>query len=385
MFTAVYYKNLQAIKDNKNVIVNYGGSSSSKTITVMQILRQIAEVKSNQFILLIARSVPKLKTTLLKDFKNIIMKDDYNSKLFNKQDNTYEFKNGSVFKFANAYDEDTYKGVRSDYALLDECNTYKTGQGVFDQIEIRCSKIVFLTFNPSAKFWVTDVMSRPDCETIHSTYHDNQYIETAIKDKLELRSKTDENFYKVYVLGEWGSLEGLVFKFKINWDYYKDEPKEYDAVYYGGDFGFTNDPTAAIEIKIDKKNKTAYIKEVLYKTGLLNSQIAQILKPIIKDKWIIFDSSEPKSIASLRNEHGLNVIGAVKGADSITAGIERMKEWTLLIQENSSNLINEFFNYCYVDKEGLTNVPIDENNHLIDALRYVFLKYRLYYRANVKK
>jgi len=377
MFTKVFYKNITALQENKRVVINYGGSSSSKTISVMQILKIIAEKKENTFILLIARSVPKLKTTLLKDFKNIIMKNSYNSKLFNKQDNVYQFENGSTFKFANAYDEDTYKGVRSDYALLDECNTYKQGEGVFNQIEIRCSHTVFLTFNPSSKFWITDVMAREDAETIHSTYKDNQYIEKSIVNSLELRAKTDENFYKVYVLGEWGALDGLVFKFKTNWDYFKDEPKNYDAEYYGGDFGFTNDPTTAVRVRIDNKNKIAYLTEVLYETGLLNSQIASILKPIIKDNWIIFDSAEPKSIVSLRNEHGLNVLGAVKGADSIRAGLERMKEWTLLINVKSKNLINELFNYAYIDKEGLTNQPIDNNNHIIDAIRYVFLKYKL--------
>lgn len=377
MFTKVFYKNLTALQNNKSVIINYGGSSSSKTITVMQILRIIAERKENQYILLIANSVPKLKTTLIKDFKNIIMSDDYDSKAFNKVDNEYKFNNGSIFKFANAFHEDTYKGVRCDYAMLDECNTFRNGQGVFDQIEIRTAKTVFLTFNPSSKFWVTDVMARQDSETIHSTYKDNQYIESSIVHKLELRSKTDENFYKVYVLGEWGALEGLVFKYKVNWDYYKEEPENYDSEYFGLDFGFTNDPTAAVQVKVDKKNKTLYVKELLYQTGLLNSQIAQILKPIIKENYIIADSAEPKSIVSLRNQHKLNCLSAVKGADSIRAGIERLKEWQILVQENSKNLIEEMFNYAYIDKEGLTNQPIDDYNHLLDALRYVALKYRL--------
>lgn len=376
-FTKVFYKNITALKEKKRVVINYGGSSSSKTISVLQLFRLLAEHKENKYFLLIARSVPKLKTTLLKDFQNIVMNEDYNSKLFNKQDNTYTFNNGSVFKFANAYDEDTYKGVRSDYAMLDECNTYRQGEGVFNQIEIRCKIATFLTFNPASKFWVSDVMSRTDAITIHSTYKDNQFIENEIIKSLELRAKTDQNFYNVYVLGLWGSLEGLVFKFKTNWDYYSEDPKEYDTQYYGGDFGFTNDPTTAVSVKVNRKQKTVYIKELIYKTGLLNSQIADILRPIIKNNWIVFDSAEPKSIVSLRNEHKLNVLGAVKGADSIRAGLEMMKEWTLLINVKSKNLINELFNYSYVDKEGLTNQPIDKYNHAIDSIRYVFLKYRL--------
>lgn len=377
LFTAVFWKNIDAINDSKRILINRGGSSSSKTISIMQILRVIAEEKENQYILLIARSVPKLKTTLLKDFKTIIMGNDYDSKRFIKQDNEYNFANGSIFKFANAYDEDTYKGVRSDYAFLDECNTYRNGKGVFDQIEIRCKTAVFLAFNPSAKFWVTDVMAREDAVDIHSTYHDNEFLEQSIIDTLELRSKTDENFYRVYVLGDWGVLEGLVFDFKKNWDYYSEEPENYDNEYYGGDFGFTNHQTATVRVRVDRATKTVYVKQYLYGTGLLNSHIAKAMKPIIGKKYIIFDSNEAKSIASLRNEHKLNTLGAVKGPDSVRVGINRMKEWLILIQDKSGDVINEFFSYQYVDKDGLTNEPIDKDNHAIDAIRYVFLKYRL--------
>ena len=207
-------------------------------------------------------------------------------------------------------------------------------------------------------------------------HNDKGYI---LKDKYYFNPKTNKFIYsekyQYRYLGKFRKKpEGVVFD---DWDYYKEDPDNYDIEYFGGDFGFTNDPTTAVSVKVDKKNKTVYIKELLYSTGLLNSQIAEILKPIVKDNWIVFDSAEPKSIVSLRNEHKLNAISAVKGADSIRAGLERMKEWNILLNENSSNLINEFFNYAYVDKEGLTNVPIDDHNHLIDAVRYVFLKYRL--------
>lgn len=375
-FTNVFHQNVKAVKEGYKVIVNYGGSSSSKTISVMQFLRIIAEQK-NKYIVFAASSVPKLKTTLLKDFQNIIMKNDYNPKLYNKQDMIYSFPGGGSIKFMSADIPGNFTGPRFDYVLLDEINTMRYGEEIFNQIDIRTNGVIFPTFNPSAKFWIIDTMSRKDCKVLHSTYKDNQFISKEIIQKLEQRAETDENFYKVYTLGEWGSLDGLVFKFKTNWDYYTKEPKEYDAEYYGGDFGFSNDPTTAVRVRIDKKTKTVYIKQLLYQTGLLNSQIAEILKPIIKDDYIIFDSAEPKSIVSLRNEHGLNALGAVKGQDSIRAGIERMKEWKLLIHEDDKETINEFFNYAYLDKDGLINVPIDKYNHSIDAIRYIFLKYRL--------
>jgi phage terminase large subunit len=376
-FTNVFHKNVTAIKTGKKVIVNYGGSSSSKTISVMQLLRVIAESKPNKYIVLCASSIPKLKTTLLKDFKNIIMQSDYDDKNFNKQDMLYTFTNGSVFKFMSADIPGNFTGPRFDYILLDEINTMRYGKDIFNQIDIRTKGIIFPTFNPASKFWITDIMSREDCEVIHSTYNDNQFIDSTIIQKLEQRAKTDPNFYKVYTLGEWGSLEGLVFKFKTNWDYYTTEPKEYDIVYYGGDFGFSNDPTTAVQVKVNRKSKELYVKELIYQKGLLNSQIAELLKPILQDNYIVFDSAEPKSIASLRTEYGLKVLGALKGQDSIRAGLERLKEWKILVHENSTHLIDELFNYAYVDKDGLTNAPIDEYNHCIDSLRYVALKYRL--------
>lgn len=375
-FTNVFKQNVQAINDGYKVIVNYGGSSSSKTISVMQLLRIIAEQKK-KYIVCAASSVPKLKTTLIKDFQNIIMGSDYNPRNYNKQDMIYDFPSGGSIKFMSADIPGNFTGPRFDYVLLDEINTMRYGEDIFNQIDIRTNGVIFPTFNPSAKFWIIDTMSRKDCKVLHSTYKDNQFIDDTIIKKLEQRAETDPNFYKVYTLGEWGALEGLVFKFKTNWDYYTKEPKEYDAEYFGGDFGFTNDPTTAVRVRIDKKKKTAYCKLLLYSTGLLNSQIAEILKPIIKDKFIIFDSADPKSIVSLRNEHKLNAIGAVKGPDSIRAGIERMKEWKLLLHEDDTEMINEFFNYAWVDKDGLINQPIDKYNHSIDGIRYVFLKYRL--------
>jgi len=383
IFSDLYWINVDAVNSGKRKIVNRGGSSSGKTIAVMQLLRFIAENKPNQYILLVARSVPKLKTTLLKDFKNIIMGPDYDRKSYNKEDKEYLFPSGSIFKFANAYDEDTYKGVRSDYALLDECNTYRKGKEVYDQIEIRLRRCIFLTFNPSEEFWVTfEVVPDKDAIDIHSTYEDNKcegvyLVEKSIRATLESRAKKDENFYRVYVKGQYGVAEGLVFKFKINWETYEEDPEDYDSVYYGGDFGFTNSKTAAVKLLVDHTTKTIYAKELLYQTGLLNSQIAKILKPVIGGSHIIFDSAEGKSIVSLRNEHGLNAIGAIKGPESVKAGLNRMKEWHILIHKESKNLLNEFFKYRYIDKEGLTNQVLKKNDHLIDAMRYVFLKYRL--------
>lgn len=375
--TNVFYKNIDALKKRKKIIINYGGSSSSKTVSVMQLFRLIAETRPNYYFLLIARSVPKLETTLLPAFKEFVMAGDYNHANYNEQKKIYKFANGSVFKFANAYEPDTYRGVRSHYAILDEINTYRNSFETFKQIYIRCKFAIFPTFNPSSKFWITDYFGDENATVIHSTYKDNRFLEKNIIENLEQTIKYDENFYNVYVKGEWGALSGLVFKFKQNWDYFENLPENYDIVYYGLDFGFANSKTAAVKCYVDFTRKSVYVYELIYAVGLLNSQIAEIIKPELGDNYIVCDSAEPKSITSLRNEYGILAISAAKGVDSVKHGLQKMKEWQIFVHVASKNFINEFFNYKYIDGKEVTNIPEKKDDHLIDALRYIFLKFKL--------
>jgi phage terminase large subunit len=374
--TRVFSETIKAFKAEKKLIVSYGGSSSGKTVSALQLLFYLASQKKDLQIFCFSQTVNKLKDTLIDDFKRYICGQKFFSDNFHAQ-KYLEFKTGSRINFLSADDPDKFLGVRSDYLLMDEINTYRLGHETFKNLFARCRGITIVTFNPSSKFWITDYMSEDFTQVIHSTFKDNPYIPEQTYTNLLHLSKNDLNFKKVYMDGDWGAMEGLVFKFKENWNYYKDEPEYFDSVYYGLDFGFANDPTAAVQVKVQIKEKRVFIKELLYKSGLLNSQIAEILIPLIGNEWIVADSAEPKSIVSLRTEHNLNTISAVKGEDSVKAGIQRMKEWELLIHEKSGNLINEMFNYSYVDKEGLINKPIDAYNHGIDSIRYIFLKFRL--------
>ncbi len=374
--TKIFSKTLKACRKAK-LIISYGASGSSKTVSAMQVFFTIAANKPKQQIFFFAQTVPKLNNTLIEDFKRNVTGEEFFIAHFHNQTKTLQLPNGSKIIFASADDPDKVIGVRSDYILFDEINTFRHGERIFKNLFARCRGVVIVAFNPASKFWISDYMGEDFATVIHSTYKDNPYIPKSTLQNLLYLSAKDENFKKVYLLGEWGAMQGVIFKFKENWDYFTVKPKNYDAKYYAGDFGFTNDPSTLIEIIKDGDN--LYLTELMYKKGMLNKDIANCVKKLnIKDP-IIFDSAEPKSIAELRRL-GIKAITAVKGADSIKKGIDSLKSYNLFVNIKSKNLINEFFNYAWAyDKKTNEplNVPIDDYNHLIDPARYIVLKYRL--------
>ena len=168
-------------------------------------------------------------------------------------------------------------------------------------------------------------------------------------------------------MGEWGSLSGVIFDEGQNWVINPVFPKLFDRRIVGLDFGYSNDPTAALEISVC--NGEIYLKELIYETKLLNSDIRAKLK--IGSRAVVADSAEPKSIAELK-KLGLNIYPAQKGKDSINNGINLIKEFKVNVSPDSINLIKELRNYVWAkDKyDNQLTKPIDDFNHLIDAFRY---------------
>ena len=227
---------------------------------------------------------------------------------------------------------------------------------------------------------------RSDTTYIHTTYLDNlMNLDPSFIRKAERLKETNYEKYKREFLGEWGSGADLVFP--DGFEIYENEPDESttDWVYYGGDFGFSNDPTTVIQAT--KQGRNIYLKEMLWATGLTNNMIAEHLKGLnIHRTPIVFDSAEPKSIKDLRMQ-GCNILGARKGADSIHYGIQKMYEFNIHIHKDSKNLQQEFDLYKWKRSAGtgeyLRNtkghkVPEDNYNHGIDSARYLvsyFYKY----------
>jgi phage terminase large subunit len=280
-------------------------------------------------------------------------------------------------EFFAADQPDKLKGARRDILYCNEAN--HISYEAYLQLSIRTRQDIYLDYNPTRRFWIHDeVLKESDSELLILTYKDNSALDdnTIQQFKINIeKAKTSDywkNWCKVYIDGEVGSLEGVIFS---NWNTLDTIPlEEVRLIGYGLDFGYSNDPSALIAVY--KWNENYIIDEVVYQTGLTNNMIHAMLSQngVEKSGEIWADSAEPKSIKDLKN-YGWRIMPVVKGKDSINYGISIIQEHNLYITSRSKNLINELQNYQWLkDKNDANkNVPIDAYNHGIDAMRYLFM------------
>lgn len=369
------------LTDERNLIIHQGGTNSSKTYSILQSLYLMCfdERFAPCLITVVGQDIPNLKSGAYRDANSILYDNDYlqNELTFhNKTDRQHIFRNGSIIEF-NSYDnsQDARSGKR-DILFVNEANGIS--YDVFEELNVRTKYKTFIDFNPTAPFWAHEKLyGRDDVAWVKSNYKHNPFIPQSILDKIKGYEPTQENIargtaneyrWRVYGLGEVGRLEGLVFpEFQV----VNEWPKEFKWRVYGLDFGFTNDPTALVEIRY--VHGKLYWRELIYKTGLTNQQISTYLTRLDIDEQalIIADSAEPKSITELRHE-GWHVVGAEKGRDSVSQGIQLLQNYPLCVHSGSKNLIEEFSSYIWKkDRNDMpTNKPIDSFNHGIDAGRY---------------
>jgi phage terminase large subunit len=353
----------------RRIRIIQGGTSASKTYSILAVLINKAIQQSNLEISVVAESIPHLRRGALKDFIKILKwTNRFNENQFNKSLLTYNFKNGSSFEFFSADDSSKLRGARRDILYINECNnvTFES----YNELSIRTKKAIYLDFNPANEFWVhTELKDETDADFIILTYKDNEALDQSIVDQIEknkLKAETSSywrNWWLVYGEGQVGMLEGVVFS---NWKTIDTIPKEARLVGIGLDFGYTNDPTSIIEVYTH--NGQRIVNELAYRTGMLNSDIAKILP---KNVVVYADSAEPKSIDEIRR-YGINIKGVTKGKDSINYGIDVMQRNEYLVTSSSTNLIKELRSYCWdTDKTGVRlNKPAGGNDHAIDAFRY---------------
>jgi len=366
--TSVFSKNVFALIDNKRYIINQGGTSSSKTYSILQLLLLIATKKDGYLISIVSESMPHLRRGAMRDFINILKENGlYSDAIHNKSTNEFVVKKSKV-EFFSADQSSKLRGSRRDVLFINECNNITLQS--FDELSIRTRVAVFLDYNPVSEFWVhTHLLNdtTKNYQFIKSTFKDNEHLDASIVRDIESRKDRDPNWWKVYGLGEVGSLEGVVFN---NWKICDEIPQSPKRV-IGIDFGFTNDPTVVVSVTYS--DGKIYLDELLYKTNMTNADIAQFIRSSEECKGctIVCDSAEPKSIHELQLA-GVRAIAATKGADSVRTGIDKLQQSEILISRRSVNGIKEFRNYRWaVAKDGkLLNVPIDYWNHFIDAVRY---------------
>ena len=377
--TGVFDDLWQAIND-KSVrgIVLEGGSRSSKTWSICQALYCIGTQTQARFAIARLRRT-WIKPTVLDTFKKVFGSlGEFNEEAFNKTELTYQLY-GSSYEFYGLDDSQKLHGIETDYFWLNEA--IEVSKDSFDQLEQRCRGKWILDYNPSTdEHWIYDnVLKRPDVRLIHSTMLDNTFLDQHIRDKINSYKPTPENIargtadaykWKVYGLGQRSRREGAIYE---NWAEAKDWPTGYKWRCYGLDFGFTNDPTALVEVLY--QDGKLWVKELIYETGLTNADIATRCGLQRSDE-IIADSAEPKSIEEIRRA-GYRVRPVAKGQDSVRSGIDKLKSVQIMVHPDSANIIRELRNYAWkrdYKTNAVTNQPEDDNNHALDALRYVAME-----------
>lgn len=378
-------KKLRKLKRRTKVVP--GGTSAGKTFGILPILIDKAIKTPNLEISVVSESIPHLRKGALKDFLKIMkITGRYVDAHYNKTLLTYSLPNGSYIEFFSADQEDKVRGPRRHVLYINESNNLKFE--TYHQLAIRTSNEIWLDFNPSNEFWAHEELTNDeDAEWLTLTYKDNEALPVTIVKEIEkakvkaffnpeakdlfadsnVKNKYWANWWKVYGLGQLGVLDGIIFQ---DWEIIDNIPSEAKYVRSGMDFGYTNDPTTCVD-KYLYNNLPVY-DLVLYQKGLINSEIASLVKQDGLKRQIIADSAEPKSIKELNN-YGLTVKGAEKGRDSIVFGIQAIQQSKFYVTKRSVELINELRKYCWdVDKNGTKlNSPIDAFNHCIDAIRYL--------------
>ncbi|QDP62887.1 MAG: putative terminase large subunit [Prokaryotic dsDNA virus sp.] len=369
----------QLVNSDKRITILQGGARSGKTYSCCQYLvYRLTTSKKPMTITIIRDSMPSLKRSVMRDFFNILDKLGlYTLGKHNKSESTWTY-NGSVVQMLGADDPAKLRGAKHDIAFINEANTvdYET----YRQIAMRTTEKIIIDFNPSeAVSWLYSELidtDSPDIDFHISTWRDNKFLPQSVIDEIEKLKSRDEDYYNVFGLGQ----RAVFTKRQIytTWQYI--DYVEFPDIDYclGLDFGYSQDCTGIV--KVGRHNDKLYVKEICYRKGMTNKDIANFIKEHnLEDLLIVCDSAEPKSIEELRRE-GLMVKPSIKGAGSVNAGISKLKEFEVFISKCSKNIFKEQQGYLWEElKDGtIINKPITSApEHLLDALRYaVYTRYK---------
>jgi phage terminase large subunit len=351
----------------KRITIEQGGSRSGKTYNIlMWLIFAYSDRNNGKTITICRKTFPALRASSMRDFFDILKKYDiYKESNHNKSNSEY-LLNNNLFEFISLDQPQKVRGRKRDVLYINEANELYFED--WQQLILRTTDKAILDYNPSDEFhFIYDkIKPRDDAEFFITTYKDNPFLDIETVNEIERLRDVDDNYWKIYGLGQIGSSQALIFRINEC----NSIPPEAKFLSYGMDFGFTNDPTTLVAIY--QQGDNIYLKELLYQTGLTNRDIDEKLKfHSVERKEIFADSAEPKSIEELYRM-GWNVKPATKGQGSVNIGIDMMKRYQLYVTKDSVNMIKEFRNYKWQeDKNGnVLNTPVDMFNHTIDAIRY---------------
>ena len=352
-----------------------GGSSAGKTIAILLILIDYGMRHANKEISVVSETIPHLRRGALKDFLNILKAlNRYDDRKYNKTTLKYEFSNGSYIEFFSTDQPDRLRGARRTDLFVNECNNISFES--YQQLSVRTSNNIWLDYNPTNLFWVDkELIGQEDTDFLTLTYKDNDSLpETIIKEieKAKIKAKTSTywaNWWKVYGLGEIGSLEGVCIP---DWKPIDKIPEEARVLCAGLDYGYSVDPSVIINLY--KWNDSYIFDEVLYRKGMLNRDLSNFIRQNNINYNIYADSAEPKSISEMRS-YGIKIFPASKGQNSVIYGINLINQNEIYITSRSKNLIRELQGYVWAkDPEGNNlQKPTGLHPDCIDACRYALM------------
>jgi phage terminase large subunit len=358
--TTITFENL--LESKSRVSQHIGGTRSGKTYAILQFLI-VEAIKNPLTITIVRKTIPSLKRTVMKDFKDILTTIGlWNENRMNITDRIYAIQDSTI-QFISTDDAEKLRGIKSDILFIDEAS--EVDEESYFQLSIRTTGKIILAYNPTVSpyHWLRQMQ---DCERYITTYKDNPYLPKEMIQAIEDLETKNPKYWAIYGKGEFAPNERAIYTFEVVEDY------EAEFVAFGLDWGYSADPTAVVAVY--KNGDNIYLEEILYEKGLVLKDIADKLNKldITKQEEIFCDSSEPRSIEELYRM-GFNAKPVKKGPDSIKFGISVLQNHKIHIHKKSQNLINEMYAYQYAqDKYGyVTDTPEGGLDHLLDAARYV--------------
>lgn len=360
--TVIFEKNYEALNDSGiRFVINEGGSRSSKTYSLCQLVIIYCLQNRNKVVSIIRKTFPALRATVLRDFIEILKElNIYSVEDHNKSEHIYTFSNGSIVEFFSVDDEQKIRGRKRDIAWCNEANELYFDD--FTQLNMRTESKLIFDYNPSeSTSWLYELPTEESI-LIKSTYKDNPFLPQSIRAQIEDLKRTDEALYQIYALGEKAISKSNIYS---NWSFVPHRPARFVNYVYGLDFGY-NHPTALM--RVYWCDNDIYIEPVIYESYLTTPMLIDKMQSFNVEKTvtIVADYARPEIIAELNNA-GYDVQNANK---VVKKGIDNIKTFGVLCQDDKA-IRKEYENYKW-KKVGdmITDEPVKMWDDAMDAIRY---------------
>lgn len=353
------------LNSDKRINVFQGSSRASKTYNILIFFIYKLLQEEGKTLSIVRKTLPALKGSVLRDLKEILLKFGvFDSEKWHSVDGYFELGT-NIIEWFSVDDETKIRGRKRDYLFINEGTELSYDEYI--QLILRTSETVVIDLNPSLwKSWIYDLENQPDVKYNVVTYKDNPFLPQVQVDEIEKLKDRDPNLWRIFGLGQKGVPTKMVF---THHQLYVDLPPDSKLLGYGIDWGYS-DPSCLVSVH--KSGDSIYCKELLYLRNVTIPDFIYKIKDLginLKDDFIA-DSANPQAIEELRRQ-GINCKAVKK--NSILHGLDLIKRSNFYVHFSSQNLQNELQSYIWkTDKNGNNlDEPIDDNNHLIDGIRYV--------------